>query len=72
MNINKDDIGNDLLKQGVFVPNWFDREHFEMFLGRDLSDSEFTEICQTLWENGIADRISEEIRDWINCFILFP
>ncbi len=30
-----------LIKYGIFVPNWFDKEHFEEFMGISLTQSQF-------------------------------
>ena len=51
--------------QNLYVPQWFEKEHFEGFLDLKLTDKQFQEIKEYLLEEAgeyIADRISDEIR----------
>ena len=50
----------------LFIPQWFEKEHFEKFLDIELTDKQFQEIKELLIEESggsIADIISEDIRE---------
>ena len=50
----------------LFIPQWFEKEHFEAFLDSKLTDKQFQKIKECLLEEAggyIADRISDEIRE---------
>ena len=50
--------------QNLYIPQWFEKEHFEEFLGSKLSDKQFQKIKEYLIEGSyIADKISNEVRE---------
>lgn len=44
--------------KGWFFPNWFEKEHFEIFMGKDLTDEEFEYIKGEI-EEDLCDEVSE-------------
>lgn len=57
---------SEMIKVGVFVPNWFEKEHFEEFIGKKLTNEKFEELCSQLEEKGICDEVSRLIEEWLN------
>ena len=50
----------------VYVANWFNKEHFELFLNRKLTDKEFIDIKSDLDESFLCDEVSELVRDYLS------
>lgn len=68
-NEGRDSIYPNELK-GWFFPNWFNKEHFEMFLCTTLSDKEFELWKKFLMEEtNIYDCISNEVRGFLFEFL---
>lgn len=50
-----------------FFPNWFNKEHFEIFIGRRLSDNQFQRLKEYLLEyTDIWDEISNVVSGYLN------
>lgn len=50
----------------MYFPNWFTKDHFELFLGKSLTDEEFYQLKESLEsDSSIADRISEIVREYL-------
>jgi hypothetical protein len=56
--------------KGWFFPNWFEKEHFEEFLGRDIMSSDEFELWKTFLEEetDIYDKISNVVSEYLNDF----
>lgn len=58
-----DTINPNETYKDYFFPNWFDKEHFSEFLGKELTDKDFQDWKEFLGqESTIADIISSEMR----------
>ncbi len=55
----------ELVKLGIYVPNWYSKEHFEEFTERKLTDSQFASLCKYLEDCGMFDIISETVSEWL-------
>jgi len=56
-------------KKGWFFPNWFNKDHFEVFLGEKISDKEFEAWKEYLMdETNIFDAISNEVQGFVMLF----
>jgi hypothetical protein len=67
LEIRQGDLGNiypnDLDRW--YFPNWYDKEHFSEFLGRDLTDQQF-KILKTEMENDLMDEISDIVNAYLS------
>jgi hypothetical protein len=54
-----------LIRHGIFVPNWFTKEHFEQFTGKQLANRKYKRIVEKMIENGIYDDVSTLIKERI-------
>ena len=53
----------------IFFANWFEKEHFEWFLGKELTDKEFQELKKMMADDPIiADAVSEIIREHLESY----
>ncbi len=53
----------------IFFANWFEKEHFEWFLGKELTNDEFQEIKKQMEDDLIiADKVSEIVQDYIESY----
>jgi len=50
----------------VLVANWFTKEHVEGFLDKKISEDEYLKILEHYNDHGIADDISEAMKEWLN------
>jgi hypothetical protein len=48
------------------VPNWFDKEHFEEFMGIEITQSQFEALAENLSDCGIDDVVSNTVREWLD------
>lgn len=53
----------------VYFPNWFEKEHFEMFVGRELADEEFEKIKEGLLDTDLANEVTEITREFVKDII---
>jgi hypothetical protein len=53
--------------QQWFFPNWFNKGHFETFMGRKLTDEHFTTICTYfhVQTSGLSDAVSQLMEYWL-------
>lgn len=71
LTINVHDLGsinpNEL--KGWFFPNWYDKDHFEDFLGKKISKKDFEEFKEFLVDKtGIHDEVSNMMSEYVNDF----
>ena len=55
-----------LWEEGIYIPNWFTKTHFEQLMDRNLSDDEFNEIVEYLDDFDFPDRVSGELSLFLN------
>ena len=48
----------------MFTPNWFEKQHIEEFIGRELTDDEWSWFL-TRHEYSLADWLSAEVKNWV-------
>lgn len=60
------------ITNNTFYPNWFNKEHFEAFIGRKfINDEEYEEFLETFQEeygNTIANALSAFVKDLVQQF----
>lgn len=49
----------------TFVPNWFEKEHIEKFIGRSLTDYEWRNFLDT-HQHSLMNWMSEQVSDFVN------
>ncbi len=55
--------------ENIFIPQWFNKSHFESFLGQNLTDKQFQRLKDHLTDGSgdyLADSISEDVRILLN------
>ena len=56
--------------KSLYIPQWFEKEHFEGLLDIKLTDEQFQEIKEGLLDGAgeyLADKISDAIRNELLC-----
>jgi len=51
---------------GIYVPNWFYKEHFENWTGQKLTDKEFTRLKWVLDDTDMCDQISQLVAEYLS------
>jgi len=64
--IGEEEVINPNEIKSWYFPNWFNKEHFEHFLDRKLTDEEFNELKIELSRSNICDVISEEVKEFLH------
>lgn len=49
----------------ILVANWFEREHIQTLLDRNISNEEYQRIVDEWNKRGMFDAITELVRDWL-------
>ena len=54
------------MKHIVFIPNWYNREHFELMLNRELTTEEYYSLVMQLDNNNaLMDECSEMVEHYL-------
>ncbi len=48
-----------------YFPNWFNKEHFELFLDLPLSDEQFEKLKEELENSNLMDEVSNLVREFL-------
>jgi len=60
-------MGKDYRKEkGVYIPNWYEKKHFEEFSDREFTSKQFNELKKILATSDMAGEVSDLMTTYLS------